>query len=153
MDCYYSRGNILGWRNIVMAVAGMSEYRTRRDPTKAEWVGFAARQADILRIPVCHVLAGRRYHAATRARALAWRAAIDAGHWSIIGIARTSGFDHTTILTAMKRLKTPRPLSPYAFQTAHIERVSKPKYDPRLFVPAASVPAGLRAGLRLEAAE
>jgi hypothetical protein len=127
-----------------------------RAPTPEEWTAFAAEQAVIAGLPVSHVLGGFRYHAATRARARAWQAALDTGNWSGLGIAKTSGFHHTSIIYALRLLKKNDPV-PAPIPKPIIVKARKRNapifYDPRLFVPADTVPAHLRARPKIEAAE
>lgn len=81
-------------------------YREMLSPSKDEWVQIASQKAREARIRPSDVLAGCRYPAAVRARWEAWDEVLGLNpHYSIAGVARVSGFDHTTILNGLSRLR------------------------------------------------
>lgn len=89
----------------------IATYRERLTPSKAEWVEIASQIAREAKLRPSDVLAGCRYKKAVWARWRAWRAILEANpHYSVAGVARTSGHDHTTVLHGLQRLagKNPR---------------------------------------------
>lgn len=83
----------------------IATYRERLTPSKAEWVEIASQIAREAKLRPSDVLAGCRYKAAVRARWAAWKEVLDRNpNYSIAGLGRTSGHDHTTILHGLQRL-------------------------------------------------
>lgn len=74
-------------------------------PSKAEWVAIATQKAQEARVSPSLVMSGSKRKGARSARWEAWKAILEANPgYSIAGLGRVSGFDHTAILHAMKRL-------------------------------------------------
>lgn len=74
-------------------------------PKKAEWIAVATEKALAADVRPSDVMAGRKLKPVVRARWAAWKAMQDRyPHYSIAGIARTSGHDWTTVLHGLKRL-------------------------------------------------
>jgi hypothetical protein len=74
-------------------------------PKKEEWIAVAREKALAAKVRPSDVMAGARYKKAVHARWAAWKAMQDRyPQYSIAGIARTSGWDHTTVLHSLKRL-------------------------------------------------
>lgn len=74
-------------------------------PPDSLWVAVATEAAKRHRIKPSYLLAGARAHRVSRARHEAW-ATFVAQHpeYSIAGLARTSGFNHTSVLAGIKRV-------------------------------------------------
>lgn len=74
-------------------------------PKKEEWIAVAREHALAAKVRPSDVMAGARYKTAVAARWAAWQAMRERyPHYSIAGIARTSGHDWTTVLHGFKRL-------------------------------------------------
>lgn len=70
------------------------------------WQASALREAVRARIPLEAVTGRALEWGAVLARWRAWKRVLDADpDYSVLSLAKVSGFDHTTILYAMKRLK------------------------------------------------
>lgn len=81
--------------------------RRNKKPVPAElWHASAIREAVRARIPLEAVTGRALEWGAVLARWRAWKRVLDANpDYSVLSLAKVSGFDHTTILYAMKRLK------------------------------------------------
>lgn len=74
-------------------------------PSKELWIETVRTFAAERGISLTDALAGRRHRPYVLARMKAWRAILARPEgYSIMGVARRSGFDHTTILHSQKRL-------------------------------------------------
>lgn len=74
-------------------------------PSKLEWVTIATQKAREARVRPSDVMAGCGYRAAVYARWQAWRAVKALNpRYTLAGVARTSGFDHSTLVSAFRRL-------------------------------------------------
>lgn len=75
------------------------------EPSKDEWIDAAKIEAAKAMVPLAHVLGGKTYREAVRARWAAWKAVLDANpNYSIAGVGRISGYGHDTILHSLKRM-------------------------------------------------
>lgn len=120
--------------------------RKRGEPTRQEWEAIATECAKAAGVCPFKVMAGCVANGAARARGVAWKTALDrCPRWSIAGVARVSGFHHTAIMAALKRIQRQAPMSPIKEIYYRPERRKTPLYDARIFVPAESVPAAIRA--------
>lgn len=80
-------------------------YRDMLSPSKEEWVRIAREKAVEAKVRPSDVMAGCRHKGAVLARWKAWEAVLRANpHYSIAGVARISGYDHTAILNGLNRL-------------------------------------------------
>lgn len=80
--------------------------REAKMPTKGEWIAAATRAALAAGINPTHVMRGSCQRSHVRARWAAWKAILDQNpNYSIKGLSVVSGFDHSTLLHGMKRLK------------------------------------------------
>jgi len=78
-------------------------------PPYGEWLARATQAAQEGGTTVGAVMAGSQAKAAKLARWKAWKAVLDADpRYSIAGLARTTGFDHTSILYAVKKMAQKR---------------------------------------------
>lgn len=80
-------------------------------PTSEEWVSAAAQAATEHGVRLASVVGHCRSPKAARARWAAWKTLLDENpQYSAAGVSRASGFDHTTIRSAIIRLtgKPPR---------------------------------------------
>lgn len=74
-------------------------------PSKQDWIKAATDQAIKAKVRPSDVMAGSRTRAISFARWRAWKAVLDENpHVSIAGVARISGFDHTSVLNGIARL-------------------------------------------------
>ena len=74
-------------------------------PTDGEWIGVARAVAQDAQIEPALILGGSKLKRPVRARWKAWRKLLaDYPEYSIAGLARTSGYHHTTILSGLRRL-------------------------------------------------
>lgn len=74
-------------------------------PSKAEWIALATHAATEARVRPSDVMAGSKTSAAVKARWRAWKAALELNpRYTVAGVARTSGWDHSTILHSIKRM-------------------------------------------------
>ena len=90
-------------KRLGIACLTLSESKT---PTEGEWLGAATRAALASGINVKHVLSGSRQRAHVRARWRAWKALLDGNpQFSMKGVAAISGFDHTSVMNGLKRLR------------------------------------------------
>jgi hypothetical protein len=75
-------------------------------PTEGEWLGAAAKASLAAGINVRHVLSGSRQRSHVQARWAAWRALLDGNpQFSMKGVGEASGFDHSSVLHGMRRLR------------------------------------------------
>ena len=72
-------------------------------PTEAQWVEVATRHAMMAGLPPGPLLGGDRKRKYVVVRWAAWREILATGRYSINGLARTSGYNHATILNGLKR--------------------------------------------------
>jgi hypothetical protein len=80
------------------------------EPLRSDWIAIATQKANEVKIPPGIVLAGAGGYAGVVARWRAWREILDIHpQLSIAGVARVSGFDHTTILYGLRRLNGASP--------------------------------------------
>lgn len=80
------------------------------EPTPEMWIAIAKKHADDAKVSVSELLAGRRPQQIVIARWKAWREILETNRdISVSGLARVSGFDHTTILLGLKRLQGASP--------------------------------------------
>lgn len=78
----------------------------RKAPSLALWVAMASEEAHKAGLAPSMVLGPSRKSKAVWARWRAWERILDHDlRYSFAGVARTTGWDHTTILAAMKRLQ------------------------------------------------
>lgn len=74
-------------------------------PTQGEWIGTVSRLAAEARLHPSLILAGSKGRCHSLVRAKAWRAILDENpHYTVAGVAKISGHDHTTLLSALKKL-------------------------------------------------
>lgn len=74
-------------------------------PSREEWTAMASQAGREWLVVASGILSGSQQPRMAKARAWAWKLILDQNpHYSIAGVARVSGFDHTTILTALRRL-------------------------------------------------
>lgn len=79
--------------------------KTLSHPTPDEWIQAATTEAAQAGVRVGDVLAGDRRRGPCVARWRAWKRVLDSNpRYSVIGLARTSGFDHSTLISALRRL-------------------------------------------------
>lgn len=79
------------------------------EPSEQEWIAIATRHAEEARIKPSKLLAGCRTKPACIARWKAWEAVLASNdNYSIAGVARVSGFDHSSIIHGLKRLEAMR---------------------------------------------
>lgn len=92
------RAKLLGLRILTQEQAS--------EPTKGEWIHAATLEAIAAHIAPIHILRGSklRYHAHARWRA--WRRLLDENpDYSVKGLSRVCGTDHSSILNGLWRLK------------------------------------------------
>lgn len=113
-DSAPSIGAILGRTPVAVMVMAQkhrlkSPFKSRLDryqPPKSEWVRIATEKANDASVCPVKVLAGVRASAYRVPRWRAWKAILESSPtYSIAGVARTSGFHHTSILSSLKRLE------------------------------------------------
>lgn len=93
-------------------------YRATQPPVSA-WLSAAHAAARETLTKPSDVLAGSTKGRCALARRIAWQAVLDAfPDVSIAGLARVSGFDHTSILSSLGRRKASRPMSKLSIETA-----------------------------------
>ena len=93
----YKPFTLLGWQR---AQHGSVE------PPAELWTSIAIEEAVRAFLPPNAVLNGDKRHRASLARWRAWKRLLDMPeNFTIAGVARVSGWDHTTILYGLKRLK------------------------------------------------
>lgn len=74
-------------------------------PTQGEWIGTVSRLAAEARLHPSLILAGSKGKCHSMVRAKAWRAILDENpHYTVAGVARISGHDHSTLCVALKKL-------------------------------------------------
>lgn len=79
--------------------------RTGLRPKTALWLAIAAEEATKARLPISAVVGWSKKDAAVLARWKAWRRILDSdSRISVLSLAKVCGFDHTSILYAMRRL-------------------------------------------------
>lgn len=79
--------------------------KERFQPTDEEWHRIASEEAAKANIRIAHVVGPSNVRAHAQARWRAWRRILDENpHCSIAGVARVSGWDHTSLLSGLKRL-------------------------------------------------
>lgn len=106
----------------------MSDKLPPKTPSQPYWFKMAFWAAWEGRVRFNEVVGHCRKKRASRARWRAWRAILDTGHYSVLGVARTTGFDHTSILYAMKRLNGAGPRDVHKYKGEYIRgRHSEPK--------------------------
>ena len=75
------------------------------EPSREHWINAAKMAAALENVSFKEIILGERRHAIARARWRAFKAVLDTDkRASIAGLARVSGFDHTTILHGLGRL-------------------------------------------------
>lgn len=93
--------------------------KTLNQPTSDEWIQAASVEAAQAGVRVGDVLAGDRRPGPCVARWRAWKRVLDSNpRYSIIGVARISGFDHSTIIVSQRRLRALDRQKAFAEQTA-----------------------------------
>ncbi len=73
-------------------------------PSRQTWIECANQAADAAGIDVAHLLAGVKSKEVVRARQEALAAVMRKKNYSIAGLARVSGFHHSTVLSNLRRL-------------------------------------------------
>lgn len=77
-------------------------------PSRTTWIATAATVAREEGIPVGAIVGGGQTKPVWRARWKAWKAVLDKNaDYSVAGLARISGWHHTTILSGLRRLNEP----------------------------------------------
>lgn len=104
---------------MIKAQAGLAsgKYAQRYEPSKQEWIAAATLAAQEGRVSPSDVMAGVIRPNITAARWRAWKALLEANpKLSVAGVARVSGFDHSSLLHSFR--KTGYPISPQS--SAHV---------------------------------
>lgn len=79
------------------------------EPTKQDWIDIASTQAEAARINKVKLLAGERKRVYSEARWRAWRDLMALHpHISMAGMARVSGFHHTSVINGLRQLQAMR---------------------------------------------
>lgn len=74
-------------------------------PEADVWIAAATKQANYLKVPLNQVLGYNPSRKASRARWKAWKAVLDSDpRYSIAGLARVSGFNHSSLMYGLSRL-------------------------------------------------
>lgn len=90
---------------------GLPKIKTLRlgEPPADEWVEIATQHALEAGLSPGEFLAGCKLRRASKARWRAWRAILDRDHrYSVAGVARVSGFDHTSVLHGLAQVAAGR---------------------------------------------
>jgi len=78
-------------------------------PTKRVWVNVAKEVASETGVCAEAILQGNRNRKVVVARWEAWRRVLDSNpRYSVLGLARIAGFDHTAVLHGIKKLNAMR---------------------------------------------
>ena len=96
-------------------------YSKAISPKNAEWIAVATRNARESKVRPSDLMAGVMLKPVVHARWRAWKEMKETyPHYSIAGIARTSGHDWTTVLHGLKRLSgaSPRSLRHASYRAA-----------------------------------
>lgn len=97
-----------------VALLGLTplSYAVSVTPTRGEWVGAVNRIATEAGISPVGVLAGQSHRGACVVRWRAWAALLDEyPQYTVAGVARASGHDHTSALHALEKMGWKRKLS------------------------------------------
>lgn len=81
--------------------------KTFKHPSKEVWITAATLEAQKRSLKPHEVMAGYpRTHAHVAARWAAWASLLETDRYSIAGVGKTSGFNHASVIWAMRRLKS-----------------------------------------------